>query len=88
MNLQIQATFHLSFRVAVVAGLGFCGAAMAQMRPETIASGLENPWGVSFLPGGRFVVTERPGRLLQIVDLLEFFRFGRIKNVTVDLYVP
>lgn len=63
MNLQIQATFHLSFRVAVVAGLGFCGAAMAQMRPETIASGLENPWGVSFLPGGRFVVTERPGRL-------------------------
>ena len=63
MNSQIQAIFRLSFRVAIVAGLGFWGVAMAQMRPETIASGLENPWGVSFLPGGRFVVSERPGRL-------------------------
>ncbi|MEO0360476.1 MAG: PQQ-dependent sugar dehydrogenase [Pseudomonadota bacterium] len=30
---------------------------------ETIAEGLENPWGLDFLPGGRVVVTERPGRL-------------------------
>jgi glucose/arabinose dehydrogenase len=36
---------------------------MAQIRSETISSGLENPWGVTFLPGGRFVVTERSGRL-------------------------
>ncbi|HWT18107.1 MAG TPA: PQQ-dependent sugar dehydrogenase [Variovorax sp.] len=36
---------------------------MAQIRPETISAGLENPWGVAFLPGGRFVVTERAGRL-------------------------
>lgn len=33
------------------------------VRPETVASGLENPWGLAFLPGGRFLVTERPGRL-------------------------
>ncbi|BEP69473.1 MULTISPECIES: PQQ-dependent sugar dehydrogenase [unclassified Variovorax] len=36
---------------------------MAQVRAETVASGLENPWGVAFLPEGRFVVTEKPGRL-------------------------
>ncbi|MES2246619.1 MAG: PQQ-dependent sugar dehydrogenase [Pseudomonadota bacterium] len=36
---------------------------MAQVRAETVASGLENPWGVAFLPDGRFVVTEKPGRL-------------------------
>lgn len=28
-----------------------------------IAEGLENPWGVAFLPGGNMLVTERPGRL-------------------------
>jgi glucose/arabinose dehydrogenase len=32
-------------------------------RVETIASGLENPWALAFLPDGRMLVTERPGRL-------------------------
>nr|WP_280807136.1 PQQ-dependent sugar dehydrogenase [Variovorax boronicumulans] len=36
---------------------------MAQARSEILASGLENPWGVAFLPGSRYLVTERPGRL-------------------------
>ena len=30
---------------------------------ETVASGLQHPWAVAFLPGDRFLVTERPGRL-------------------------
>lgn len=29
----------------------------------TLATGLERPWGLAFLPGGRMLVTERPGRL-------------------------
>jgi len=29
----------------------------------TVAEGLENPWGLTFLPGGKMLVTERPGRL-------------------------
>ena len=29
----------------------------------TVARGLENPWGLAFLPSGRMLVTERPGRL-------------------------
>ena len=33
------------------------------VRPETVASGLQTPWGLAFLPEGRFLVTERPGRL-------------------------
>ena len=29
----------------------------------TVARGLERPWGLAFLPDGRFLVTEKPGRL-------------------------
>src|SRR5262245_21039402 len=29
----------------------------------TVTEGLANPWGLEFLPDGRMLVTERPGRL-------------------------
>jgi len=35
-------------------------------RIATIASGLEHPWAVALLPDGRFLVTERPGRMRYI----------------------
>lgn len=33
------------------------------LKVTTVASGLEHPWGMEFLPDGRMLVTERPGRL-------------------------
>jgi aldose sugar dehydrogenase len=33
------------------------------VRAETVAEGLEHPWALEFLPDGRILVTERPGRL-------------------------
>jgi aldose sugar dehydrogenase len=44
------------------------------VRTQTIARGLEHPWALAFLPDGRMLVTERPGRL-RIVD-----RDGRISE--------
>jgi aldose sugar dehydrogenase len=29
----------------------------------TVVEGLQNPWSVAFLPGGKMLITERPGRL-------------------------
>jgi glucose/arabinose dehydrogenase len=57
---------------ALAATAAFQSLAQAQQRfassagdlvVETVAGGLENPWGLAFLPDGRMLVTERPGRL-------------------------
>jgi len=36
-------------------------------RIETVADGLNHPWSIAWLPDGRALVTERPGRLRMIV---------------------
>jgi glucose/arabinose dehydrogenase len=38
-------------------------SARAKFVVETMATGLENPWSIAFLPDGRKLITERPGRL-------------------------
>ena len=51
----------------ILAALAFTalatGASAQELKPVTVASGLQHPWGLAFLPDGRFLVTERPGRL-------------------------
>lgn len=37
--------------------------ANVRLRPQIIADGLSHPWGMDQLPDGRWLVTERPGRL-------------------------
>jgi glucose/arabinose dehydrogenase len=42
---------------------GTTPARQGKVRLVTVAEGLERPWGIAFLPDGRALVTERPGRL-------------------------
>jgi glucose/arabinose dehydrogenase len=72
-----MARTRLSFWSLLCAGLAGAGPAMAvdatyrteeeSIRLETVADGLEHPWGLDFLPDGRMLVTERPGRLRIVV---------------------
>jgi glucose/arabinose dehydrogenase len=64
-------------RLALVAVLLVAGPAWAEDAPRSptpawqklparvvdVARGLEHPWGLAFVPDGRLLVTERPGRL-------------------------
>ncbi len=38
-------------------------APQTAIQVKEIAKGLQNPWGLQFLPDGRMLVTERPGRM-------------------------
>jgi len=51
---------------AVLAASVLSTAGFAQPRHETVVEGLEFPWSLAFLPDGRMLVTEKPGRLRMI----------------------
>ncbi len=44
-------------------GLMAWPARAQEVHVQTVATGLQHPWSLAFLPDGRFLVTERPGRL-------------------------
>jgi aldose sugar dehydrogenase len=56
---------RMTWRIGLALACGALAlAARAQdLRTELVAGGLEHPWGLAFLPDGRFLVSERPGRL-------------------------
>lgn len=47
---------------------GYGPEGRVRVRAEVVASGLEVPWGIAFLPNGDILVTERPGRLRLVRD--------------------
>jgi glucose/arabinose dehydrogenase len=53
----------LSLCATVFIAISDANAQAQAVRPEAVATGLQNPWALAFLPQGRFLVTERPGRL-------------------------
>ena len=73
---MIFSASRILFTVVFVAAIAISAAANAQtiqsqkqaFRTEIVAGGLDHPWSLAFLPDGRMLVTERPGRLRLIVD--------------------
>lgn len=53
--------------LAYVSMLATAASAFAEPLPVVVAGGLENPWAVAFLPSGRYLVTEKLGRM-RVVD--------------------
>ena len=64
--------------LAALAGIwaASAGAAPGDVRVSTVASGLDHPWSLAFLPDGRTLVTERPGRIRVIG------KNGKLTNIT------
>ena len=70
----MQRAATVASALVVVASLAFCAPSFADasavddgIELVTVTSGLEHPWGMAFMPDGRVLVTERPGRL-RIID--------------------
>ncbi|MCB1960546.1 MAG: PQQ-dependent sugar dehydrogenase [Rhodocyclaceae bacterium] len=57
--------FVLAWAVALLAAAGWAGPSVVSgaIRVDTVAAGLDTPWALAFLPDGRMLVSERPGRL-------------------------
>ena len=75
-NAETQETVILRTATALVAGVLLMFASMTvvaqertveskdgSIKVETIADGLDEPWGMAFLPDGRLLVTEKGGTL-------------------------
>ena len=66
---SVTASCLFSTQALSQTAAGSVVAALAgpSLRTELVAQGLEHPWGLAFVDGGRFLVTERAGRM-RLVD--------------------
>jgi aldose sugar dehydrogenase len=64
-SLLLLLSLSLSLSLALVPGVTAATVDTKEHRVRivTVTEGLERPWGLAFLPDGRMLVTERPGRM-------------------------
>lgn len=81
--MRWAAAVCAALAAVLVAG---CGTGSAQTPPPSpsglkvteVASGLVHPWDIGFLPGGRILLSQRPGRLAVVSG-------GRVQTLRADL---
>ncbi len=61
--------------------------AVPDLAVEVVAAGFEHGWDVGFLPDGRVLVTERPGRFSLVSGLREGARVSRVDADLDDVFV-
>jgi len=66
--LTMATTLAVAALPASLAAATVHDSDQARFQVETVASGLEHPWAITFLPDGSKLVTERAGRLRIIRD--------------------
>ena len=62
-TVLIAVSLLLSAAIPEDSGAQIHRSTLHDYRVVPVASGLQNPWGIAFLPGGDILVTEKPGRL-------------------------
>jgi len=72
--VAVMASVFLATAVAQAPRSPTPPAIDAPVSAKPVVTGLDNPWGMAFLPDGRMIVTEQPGRV-RIVD-----RDGRLSE--------
>jgi glucose/arabinose dehydrogenase len=69
VNSKTRRLVLLALVAAIAAALAWAAPKLKRrfythgLKIVTVASGLETPWAMAFLPDGRLLVTERPGRM-------------------------
>lgn len=56
-------TLPLVFSAAIIAGACSAAGAAPPFTVRTVATGLDNPWAMTFLPDGRALITEKTGKI-------------------------